>query len=88
VTAQCGIPASAKAIAVNLTVIAAATGSITAYPGGIVRPSTTTISFGAGQVRANNAVLGLASDGSGALVLWNSAAAPTEAILDVNGYFQ
>jgi hypothetical protein len=39
-------------------------------------------------VRANNAVLVLAFDGSGRLNVFNGSNGTTHFILDVNGYFQ
>ncbi|MBI5735761.1 MAG: hypothetical protein HY997_07855, partial [Mycolicibacterium neoaurum] len=46
------------------------------------------ISFRAGRVLANNAVLFLATDATGAIGVQNDAAGPVHFILDVNGYFE
>ncbi|MBV8200615.1 MAG: hypothetical protein JOZ15_08320, partial [Acidobacteria bacterium] len=52
-------------------------------------PGTSTINFRPGQVRANNAVIGLASSGSGTLALSNSTATqPVHVLIDVSGYFE
>jgi len=66
---NCGLPASAKAIAVNIVAIgASASGEIVLYPGNLTTaPPTSTVSFNAGQVRANNSIMGLATDGTGTL---------------------
>lgn len=86
---QCGIPATAKALALNLTVVAPqAPGFLTLYPGNFARPVTSTINFAPGQVRANNAVIPLASDDSGSLSLLNGSAGTTDALIDVSGYFE
>ncbi|HYN41662.1 MAG TPA: glycoside hydrolase family 44 protein, partial [Thermoanaerobaculia bacterium] len=56
----CGVPADAKAVAVNVTVTGqTAAGALTLFPGSGVAPVTTTISFAAGKTRANNALIGL-----------------------------
>lgn len=89
ISALCGIPAGAKAITVNLTVAEpAAPGFLTIYPGGGAVPFTSTISFAAGQTRANNAIVTLATDGSGTFNVANGAAGAVHFILDVNGYFE
>ena len=86
----CGIPMTAKALSVNITVASTpGLGLLTFFPGNATAPGTSTINFSAGQVRANNAVLMLASSGSGTLgIQCNSAAGQVHVIVDVNGYFQ
>ena len=67
---------------------AAAAGSLLLYAADLVTaPVATSISFGAGQIRANNGYLRLAGDGSGFKVL-NSAPGTVNFILDVNGWFE
>jgi hypothetical protein len=51
-------------------------------------PLTSTINYAAGQTRTNNAILGLARDGSGSFVVLNESVGTVQLILDVNGYFQ
>ena len=85
---RCGIPATAQAVSVNLTVVAPAqTGHLQAYPGGITPPPASVINFGAGQTRANNAILPLAADGTLA-VRPGMASGTVHLLLDVNGYFE
>lgn len=90
VTGSCGIPPTARAVAVNATVLqGSGAGRVGLHPGDM--PSADgTISFQTGQVRSNNAMLALAYDGTGTL-----AATPTVAgggtvhlILDVSGWFE
>jgi hypothetical protein len=79
----CGIPAEAKAVSLNVTAVApAATGGLAFFPG------LSTVNFTRGEIRANNAVVALASSGSGTLVLWNSSKASVHVVIDVNGYFE
>jgi hypothetical protein len=88
VTGTCGIPATAKAVTVNLTVVASAPGYLTLYPGDAATPGTSSINFSIGQVRASNAVLALAGDGTGTLTVLNGSSGSNHFILDVNGYLQ
>lgn len=88
---QCGIPASAKAIAVNVTVVSPqGEGHVTLFPGNLSVGNTSTINFGAGQTRANNAVVLLATSGSGAFgaSAFTGNGTPAPFVLDVTGYFQ
>ncbi len=84
----CGIPPTARAVAVNLTVIApTAGGHLILYPGGTPAPPTSTINFALGATRANNAValLGAAGDVG---VLNGMASGSVHFALDVVGYFE
>ncbi len=86
---QCGIPATARALAANVTVVAApAAGFLAFFPGDGQVPPTSTINFRPGRVLANNAVLGLAFSGSGTLALSASTANPLHLLIDVSGYFE
>lgn len=86
---RCGIPATARAVSMNVTVIPAQqSGFLTLYPSSISRPNTTTISFSNSKVRANNAVIGVASGGSASLNVYNGGTQAVHFIIDVNGYFQ
>jgi trimeric autotransporter adhesin len=83
----CGIPASAKALSINLTVVTPTVpGFLQALPGGSPASPTSSISFKPGVTRANNGVLAL--DGTGALLVRSGATAPVDFIVDVTGYFQ
>jgi hypothetical protein len=85
----CGIPAGAKAVSVNLTVVQPTSpGYLTLYPSDGLAPLASNLNFSTGQVRANNAVLILAFDGSGRLTVFNGSSGTLDFILDVNGYFQ
>lgn len=85
---QCGIPPDAKAVALNLTVTGAAVpGHLTIYPGGEPLPLASTINYGAGQTRANNAVLRLGAGGT-ATATCSQAEGSVNLIIDTTGYFQ
>jgi uncharacterized repeat protein (TIGR01451 family) len=85
---QCGIPPTARALSVNLTVAqATAQGNLRLYPAGTPLPLVSTINYVAGQTRANNAIAPL--NGLGELAVRCSQASGTaHFILDVNGYFE
>ena len=85
---RCGVPASARAVAVNLTVTAATTqGNLRLYPADQAAPSTSTLNYEAGQTRANNAIAGLSASGALA-VRCTQATGTAHVILDVTGYFE
>jgi glucose/arabinose dehydrogenase/PKD repeat protein len=62
---SCGVPATAKAVAVNLTVIGpGSAGHLRAWAAGTPLTVTSALSFRAGQTRSNNAFVGLGASGS------------------------
>ena len=86
---RCGVPGTAAALSVNVTVVdPAASGSLVLYPGDQPVPVASTVSFRTGRTRANNAIIKIAADGSGTLGVSNGAAGPVQFIVDVNGYFE
>ena len=87
----CGIPATATAIAINVTVIQPqGAGRLTLHPGNLSTPNTSTINFPAGVNLANNAILALASNGEGTLGITPTVTGggTVHVIVDVSGYFQ
>ncbi len=89
---RCGVPSTALAVAVNLTVVAPRrAGDLRAYPGGSAVPSASALNFAAGETRANNAILALAADASGAAAFradLAGGAGTADLLVDVVGYFQ
>lgn len=85
---SCGVPASALALAVNVSVTQpTAGGNLTLFAPGTANPGTAAINYRAGQTRANNAVI--AVDASGAITVHCSqSSGSVQLVLDVNGYFQ
>jgi len=87
-TGTCSVPPEATSLSVNVSVVSGTGGGkLSIYPGDGALSGTSTISFAAGQTRANNAVIQLATDGSGTIRVNNTAPAPVHFLLDVNGYF-
>jgi hypothetical protein len=87
---ECGIPADARALAVNVTVAnPTGGGNLRLFPTGPVAPMASSINFQSGQGRANNAVAALSA--AGALSVRTDMAAPSgtvDLVLDVTGYFR
>jgi hypothetical protein len=85
----CGVPVSAQAVSLNLTVTGSTSpGFLRLYPGDQALPPTSNINYDFGQTRANNAVMALGHDGLSSLKVRCDAAGSVQFILDVNGYFQ
>ncbi len=87
IAGQCGVPATAKSIAGNLTVTGpTAAGSIRLVPGGAPATGTSTVAFRAGQTRANNVTMALGSSGN--IVVDSLPSGTAHVILDVVGWFE
>jgi len=85
---RCGVPASARAVSVNLTVTAPdSTGFLTAHAGGTAVPLASAINYRTEQTRANNAVvtLGIAGD---VRIFCGQPSGAVHVVLDINGYLQ
>jgi hypothetical protein len=88
VTGICGIPANATDVALNVTVTRPeSAGFLQCYAGDAPPPGTSLLNFAAGQTRANNAVVSLASDGSGTFAVRNASLGTAHVVVDVAGYF-
>jgi hypothetical protein len=87
---HCGIPASARAVSLNVTVTGSiAAGSVSLFPGGTRASGVSVVDYGAGQTRANNAVLGLAGGAIGAHCdQCDQELGTVQLVIDVNGYFE
>jgi len=85
----CGVPSTAIAISVNVTAVApAAAGALTVYPGNWVSaPVVSNLNFSVAQTRGNNAIVLLATDGTGTIKVKNGSTGAVHVVLDVNGYF-
>jgi hypothetical protein len=89
VTSTCGIPATATAISINVTVTQpGALGNVRLFPAGQPVPNVSSINYGAGQTRANNAIVVLNSSGALAAFVGQAAGTTVHLIVDVNGYFE
>jgi hypothetical protein len=88
VAGQCQIPATAIALATNITVTGAtAQGNLRLYPAGDPLPTASSINYVPGLTRANNAVVPLSPSGA-ITVFCSQASGSVQFILDVSGYFE
>jgi RHS repeat-associated protein len=83
-----GVPTdNVSAVVVNLAVSdPASSGQITAYADGSPRPSTSNLSFVAGQVVGNLAIIPVGADGK--ITLYNNSTGTTNLIGDIQGYYE
>ena len=83
-SSACGIPASAQAYALNVTVVPTGPlGYLTIWPSGQVQPTVSTLNSLDGRIKANAAIVPAGPDGGVSVFVSNS----THVILDINGYF-
>jgi glucose/arabinose dehydrogenase/PKD repeat protein len=85
----CGVPASAQALAVNITVAAPSSfGDLRLWAQGSLQPNTSVISYRQGRARANNGLVALGNDGGLSVMASLAGGGTVHLILDVVGYFQ
>jgi Tol biopolymer transport system component len=85
----CGIPDTALAVALNVTVVqGSGPGYLTLYSGDAEPPLASAVSFRAGITRASNAILALAYDGTLAALPTMTGGGTVHVILDVVGWFE
>ncbi|MBL8211596.1 MAG: hypothetical protein JNK87_12825 [Bryobacterales bacterium] len=83
-SSACGIPGSAKAYSLNVTVVPAGPLQfLTVWPTGMARPNVSTLNSFQGQIVANAAIV--AAGTGGAISLY--ASGTTHVIIDINGYY-
>ncbi len=83
-TSGCGVPASALAYAINVTVVPiGALGYLTVWPAGQPQPFVSTLNAFQGEVVANAAIVPAGVGGAVDVYASN----PTHLIVDINGYF-
>jgi hypothetical protein len=88
IAGTCGVPASAQAVALNVTVVEPTVqGHLTLYSEDAALPPVSTINYRPGQTRANNAIVTLGQFG-GIYVTAGQPSGTVHVILDVVGYFE
>jgi len=85
----CGVPSTAKAVSLNLTVAnVSAGGFITLWPSGTTQPGVASIGFtGTESALSNGAVVGLSTNTQD-LSVFAGTPGSLHIIIDVTGYFQ
>lgn len=89
-TGVCGIPSTARAAALIVTVVDESDfGDLRLYPAG-TNPSSSTINFSVQKVRASNAIVPLGAGGQIAVQcdMPSGSTGHTHFLFDVTGYFQ
>jgi hypothetical protein len=86
VAGRSGVPSSGvKAVVLNVTAAdVSRAGYVTVYPSGVARPNASNLNFLAGQVVANQVVVGVGADGK--IVLQNMSPGSLQLIADIAGY--
>ncbi len=85
VTGRAGVPADATAVVFNMTAITpTASGFLTAFPSGTIRPTASNINFIRGDVIANLVIVRVGSGGQ--VSLYNNSG-DTHTAADIVGYF-
>lgn len=83
-SASCGIPSTAAAYSLNVTVVPAGfLGYLTVWPTGGAQPVASTLNAYLGVAVANAAIVEAGTNGAVSVYATN----PTDVILDINGYF-
>ncbi|MGH9368943.1 MAG: hypothetical protein ACRD3M_14860, partial [Thermoanaerobaculia bacterium] len=84
----CGIPATARAVSLNITVTQPSSpGNLRLYPAGTALPLVSSINYRAGQTRANNVTMPLGETGA-IQVRCGQLGGAVHFIVDVNGYYE
>lgn len=86
---RCGVPASARAVAANVTAVdATGSGRLSFWPVDGPNPGVSAINFPQGQNRAASTILPLGEDGTVLAESFLPGAGTVHLILDVSGYFE
>jgi hypothetical protein len=89
VAGLCGIPETAQAVAFNFTSTGSTdAGNLTIYPAGSRIPLASTLNFGPGRTRANNAIIPLGTGGEIAISASQPFGGTSQVVIDVTGYFE
>ena len=85
----CGVPAGARAVSLNVTVVGpTGSGNVALAPGCRPIAANAVVNFSAGQVRANNTIVSIDALGFVTATALVSGNGSVHAVADVNGYFE
>jgi hypothetical protein len=88
VAGRCGVPSNAVSVALNVAVTApSGAGNLVLFAGEAARPATSTINYGIGRTKSDDAIVPLGPSGE-LSVFANQAVGRVDVIIDVTGYFQ
>jgi hypothetical protein len=84
----CGVPATAKAVSLNVTAVGATQpGSLALLPADQTASATSSLNYSAAQTRANNATVGLGPNSSLGLRV-SQGGGSVHVLIDVVGYWE
>ena len=87
-SSACGIPATAAAFALNVTVVPhGSLGYLTLWPSGSSQPTVSTLNSVDGRVKATAAIVPAGTNGGVSVLVSMDPSATTDVVLDINGYF-
>jgi hypothetical protein len=85
---RCGVPLSAQAVSINVTVVSPSSGSwLAIWPSGSPRPLVSTINFDASSGALANGAIASLSQNTNDLSVFNVDGS-VHVLIDVSGYFQ
>ena len=83
-SSACGIPTAANAYMLNATIVPPGVfGFLTLWPGGLARPTVSTLNAVDGAITSNAAILPVGSDGQ----IRTYKSSSTHLLLDISGFF-
>jgi hypothetical protein len=89
IAGHCGIPGTAKAVSLNVTVVEpGAAGNLRLFRGGDPVPTVSALNYSAGQTRGNNGIIPLNAIGEIAAFAGQAPTTTVHLVIDVNGYFE
>lgn len=89
IAGQCGIPEDARAVSLNITAVGpTGPGFLRIFASGTFEASTSILNFGAGQIRANNGIVGLLDGSLSVRAFVDASPGTVHVLIDVNGYFR
>jgi hypothetical protein len=91
VAGRCGVPATARAVAINLAAVAPGeSGNLRLHPAGSALPVASSLNYARGRTRANNGIVSLGAGGQVTVRcdMPAGSAAATHFVADVYAYFE
>jgi hypothetical protein len=89
IAGNCGIPGTAKAVSLNVTVVQpGAAGNLRLFRGGDPVPTVSAVNYASGQTRGNNGIIPLNASGEIAAFAGQAPTTTVHVVIDVNGYFE
>jgi hypothetical protein len=89
ITGRCGVPADARGVSANITVVSATSaGDLRVVGGHLTSTLTSSLSIPTNRARANNGIVRLSAFGDSSIAVINDSSGTVHFILDINGFFR